>query len=145
MVGRPACICAMGPSSGSAHTGRVSRGIHPTCSCSTTYLTTQLLDRAQREVTRRYFLGTLMPMLPGQIVLIGTAIHRADLLVPRQGMGQGRDPAPHPAQVSAESYRALDEESGEALWPQGSQGLSSCPPRRRPVGLQPRVPERPAR
>jgi hypothetical protein len=72
----------------------------------------------QRERTLRYFMGTLLPMRPSQVILIGTAIHQADLLA-HLGRGMGTPPARlHTALgFRVETYRALDEATGQSLWP----------------------------
>lgn len=73
----------------------------------------------QRLKTQRYFMGTLFPMLPTQIILIGTAIHQNDLLSELgQGMGTGRDRYHTRLDFRAETYRALDEDTSESLWPE---------------------------
>ncbi len=77
------------------------------------------LTSEQRERTYRFFMGTLMPMNARQIVAIGTAIHQDDLLSHLgRGMGTGRDRHHTRLGFRAETYRALDEDTGETLWPE---------------------------
>jgi len=66
----------------------------------------------QRDRTWKYFTGTLMPMNAGQVLVAGTAWHRDDLL---HRLGQPSSGAPL---FEWAKYRALDPESGTALWPE---------------------------
>ena len=97
-----------------------SRGIHPDLLLLDDVLSdTNSLTSHQRELTWRYFMSTLLPMSPRRIVVIGTAIHRADLLHQLgAGLGSGPDPDHTPLGFRWVRYRALDEVTGEALWPE---------------------------
>jgi len=66
----------------------------------------------QRDRSWRYFLDTLLPMQAGQILVLGTALHPDDLL--------HRLAAPQSADAGFVwvKYPALDEASGEPLWPE---------------------------
>jgi hypothetical protein len=58
-------------------------------------------------------------MSPGRIVVIGTAVHQTDLLHKlREGLGIGPDPDHTALGFHWGLYRALDEATGEALWPE---------------------------
>ena len=97
-----------------------SRGLHPDLLLLDDVLNdANSLTSHQRELTRRYFMSTLLPMSPRRTVVIGTAIHRADLLHQLSaGLGSGPDPDHTPLGFRWVRYRALDEETGEALWPE---------------------------
>jgi hypothetical protein len=97
-----------------------SRGLHPDLLLLDDVLSdANSLSSHQRELTRRYFMGTLLPMSPRRIVVIGTAIHRADLLHQLgAGLGSGADPDHTRLGFRWVRYRALDETTGEALWPE---------------------------
>ena len=93
--------------------GRFSRGPHPNV---------VLLDDVESEentstLTKRdkayqYFSGTLLPMQTDRILLLGTALHADDLL---HRLGA---PATAPPGFEWVKYCALDEATGEALWPE---------------------------
>ena len=95
------------------------RGLHPDLLLADDVLNDEnSLTADQRDKTYRYFMGTLMPMDAGRIIVVGTAIHQADLLAQLgRTMGQGSDPHHTPLGFRAETYRALDEATGETLWP----------------------------
>jgi len=95
------------------------RGMHPNLLLLDDVLNdANSMSLEQRERTLRYFMGTLLPMHPSQIILIGTAIHQADLLRHLgHGMGTGPDRLHTALGFRAETYRALDEATGESLWP----------------------------
>jgi hypothetical protein len=94
------------------------RGMHPDLLVLDDVLSdANSLGSEQREHTYRYFMGTLLPMNAGQVVAIGTAIHQADLLsLLGRGTGAGGDPLRTLLGFRAETYRALDEETGDSLW-----------------------------
>ena len=96
------------------------RGMHPDLLLLDDVLNdANSLSLEQRERTQRYFMGTLMPMRSSQVILIGTAIHQGDLLSHLGlGMGTGPDRLHTALGFRAETYRALDEETGESLWPE---------------------------
>lgn len=66
----------------------------------------------QRDRSWRFFLDTLLPMRAGQILVLGTALHADDLL------HRLAAPASADAGFTWVKYRALDEASGELLWPE---------------------------
>ncbi len=96
------------------------RGMHPDLLLLDDVLNdANSLNSEQRERTYGYFMSTLMPMNASQIVVIGTAIHQDDLLSHLgRGMGTGQDRHHTRLGFRAETYRALDEETGETLWPE---------------------------
>ena len=97
-----------------------ARGLHPDLLLLDDVLCDEnSLASHQRERTLKYFMGTLLPMSPRRIVVIGTAIHRADLLHQLgAGLGSGPDTDHTPLGFRWVRYRALDEVTGEALWPE---------------------------
>ncbi len=100
--------------------GTAVRGLHPDLLALDDVLSDDnSLTAAQREKTDRYFMGTLMPMGALRILLIGTALHQDDLLA-RLGRRAGRGPRPGhtPLGFRHATYRALDEATGEPLWPE---------------------------
>jgi hypothetical protein len=96
------------------------RGLHPELVVLDDVLNDDnSLTGEQRDKTYRWFMGTLMPMDAKQITIIGTALHQADLLAQlRKKMGQGVDRHHTPLGFRAETYRALDEVTGDTLWPE---------------------------
>jgi len=96
------------------------RGMHPDLLLLDDVLSdANSLTSEQRERTCEFFMGTLMPMSPRKIVVIGTAIHQGDLLSSLgTGMGTGMDRHHTRLGFRAETYRALDEATGETLWPE---------------------------
>jgi hypothetical protein len=97
-----------------------TRGMHPDLLVLDDVLNdANSLTSRQREKTWRYLMSTLLPMSPGRMIVIGTAIHQADLLH-QLGRGLGAGPDPHHTALGFHwvRYRALDEASGEALWPE---------------------------
>ncbi len=96
------------------------RGLHPDLLLLDDVLNDEnSLTSTQREKTYAWFIGTLMPMHADQLLIIGTALHQADLLAELgRKMGQGVDAHHTPLGFRAETYRALDEATGETLWPQ---------------------------
>ena len=96
------------------------RGLHPDLLALDDVLNdANSLSREQREKTVGFFMGTLMPMAARQTIAIGTAIHQDDLLA-HLGRGMGSSPDPKHTRLGfrAETYRALDEATGESLWPE---------------------------
>jgi hypothetical protein len=96
------------------------RGLHPDLVILDDVLNDEnSLTSLQREKSYAWFTGTLMPMHAGQLLVVGTALHRADLLAELgRKMGRGSDADHTPLGLRAETYRALDEATGEALWPE---------------------------
>jgi hypothetical protein len=89
-----------------------TRGMHP----ALLILDDSLSDansgtERQRDLTWRYFTGTLLPMRPGQVIVIGTAFHRDDLLhrLGPAGPGAALGFAWH-------RFTALDPGTGAVLW-----------------------------
>jgi hypothetical protein len=96
------------------------RGMHPDLLLLDDVLSDEnSLSSEQRERTLGFFMGTLLPMNPKQIIVIGTAIHQDDLLA-RLGRGMGMAPERRRTRLGfrAETYRALDEATGDTLWPE---------------------------
>jgi hypothetical protein len=97
-----------------------TRGLHPDILVLDDVLNdANSLTGSQRTKTWRHFLGTLLPMAPRRLIVIGTAIHQRDLLHQlADGIGFGPDPGHSRLGFSWIRYAALDEETGEALWPE---------------------------
>jgi hypothetical protein len=92
-----------------------TRGLHPDLLLLDDVLSDQnSLSSHQRELTFNYFVRTLLPMNPGQLIIVGTAIHQDDLL---HRLGRSRANGMTPLGFAWRRYRALDEASGTALWP----------------------------
>jgi len=92
-----------------------TRGLHPDLLVLDDVLNdANSLAQHQRDLTWKYLVGTLLPMSPGRILIVGSAIHADDLL---------QRLAPRPGTTSPVHgfewvrYAAIDEESGTALWP----------------------------
>jgi hypothetical protein len=96
------------------------RGLHPDLVALDDVLNDEnSLSSEQRRKTYEWFMGTLMPMDAAQITIIGTALHQADLLVQLgKKMGQGVDKHHTPLGFRVETFRALDEVTGDTLWPE---------------------------
>jgi hypothetical protein len=96
-----------------------TRGLHPDLLLLDDVLSdANSLSSHQRELTWRYFLGTLLPMAPRRFVVVGTAIHQRDLLHQlADGVGAGPDPDHTPLGFYWVRYAALLD-TGEALWPE---------------------------
>jgi hypothetical protein len=96
-----------------------SRGLHPDLLLLDDVLSDQnSLSSYQRERTLKYFVGTLMPMNPGQLVIVGTAFHQDDLfhrLRPGRATSRGDRAA---AAFTWRRYFALDVDAHDALWPE---------------------------
>ena len=91
-----------------------TRGLHPDLLLLDDVLSDEnSRSRRQRDLTWRYFVGTLVPMDPAQLIAIGTPVHRDDLLFRLGPDGQGAALG-----FTSAAYRALDEESGTTLWPE---------------------------
>ncbi len=99
--------------------GASVRGLHPDLLLLDDVLNdANSLTSEQRDKTYRYFMATLMPMHARELIVIGTAFHQDDLLA-RLGRGQARGTGGHTALgFRMETYRALDEATGETLWPE---------------------------
>jgi hypothetical protein len=97
-----------------------SRGLHPDLLLLDDPLSDQnSLSSYQRERTLKYFVGTLMPMNPGQLVVVGTAFHQDDLLHrlrPGRATSSGKRAAT--AAFTWRRYFALDVDAQDALWPE---------------------------
>jgi hypothetical protein len=96
------------------------RGLHPDLLLLDDVLNDEnSLSSEQRRKTCQWFMGTLMPMDAAQITIIGTALHQADLLAQLgKKMGHGVDKHHTPLGFRAETFRALDEVTGDTLWPE---------------------------
>ena len=102
-----------------------TRGLHPDLLLLDDVLSDQnSLSQHQRDLTWRYFVGTLLPMGASQVLILGTAFHQDDLLFrlrPRPATGTtARDGAGTASPVLGfewHRYRALDPETETALWP----------------------------
>ena len=96
------------------------RGLHPDLVVLDDVLNDEnSLSSEQRDKTYQWFMGTLMPMDAKQITIIGTALHQADLLAQLgKKMGQGVDKHHTPLGFRAETFRALNEVTGDTLWPE---------------------------
>jgi len=96
-----------------------TRGLHPDLLLLDDVLCDEnSMSAHQRDQTWRYFTGTVLPMNPAKLMVIGTAFHYGDLL--------HRLKPKEAAQASAVSsrvrfvwrkYRAIDPEQETALWP----------------------------
>lgn len=97
-----------------------SRGLHPDLLLLDDPLSDQnSLSSHQRERTLKYFVGTLMPMNPGQLVVVGTAFHQDDLLHRlRPGRATSRGNRAVTAAFTWRRYFALDVDAQDALWPE---------------------------
>ena len=97
--------------------GTSTRGLHPDFLLLDDVLNDQNSGSdAQREKTWHYFTSTLLPMHPERILIVGTAIHAVDLL----HRLSPRSPAAIDGSVhdfTWRRYRAIDDETGAALWP----------------------------
>lgn len=98
-----------------------TRGLHPDLLVLDDVLSDQnCANQRQRDLTWRYFAGTLLPMHPARLVIIGTAFHYDDLLhrlAPRV-VGRAADGDQSPVHGFAwRRYRALSEDGTRALWP----------------------------
>lgn len=96
------------------------RGLHPDLVLLDDVLNDEnSLSSEQRNKTYQWFMGTLMPMDAAQITIIGTALHQADLLAQLgKKMGEGVDKHHTPLGFRAETFRALNEVTGDTLWPE---------------------------
>ena len=95
------------------HAYRTStRGLHPDLLILDDVLSDDnSLSQRQRDLTWRYFVGTLLPMHAAQMLVIGTAFHQDDLL---HRLGA---PASSGFGFEWAKFRALDFETETALWP----------------------------
>ena len=102
-----------------------TRGLHPQLLLLDDVLSDQnSMSQRQRDLSWRYFAGTLLPMNPTQIVVVGTAFHQDDLLhrlAPRSDVmvatGPGLEPRDPVLGFAWHRFRALDEATDTALWP----------------------------
>jgi hypothetical protein len=89
-----------------------TRGMHPDMLvCDDILSDANSGSQHQRDLTWEHFVGTLLPMHAGRVVVIGTAFHRDDLLHRLAPGGRG---AAHG--FAWHRYRALDEAAGTTLW-----------------------------
>lgn len=100
--------------------GTSVRGMHPDLLLLDDVLNDEnSLTSLQRAKTLRYFMGTLLPMQVRRTVIIGTAIHQADLL---EHLSASTTPGAsrHRTQLGfyAATFRAYDEATGQSLWPE---------------------------
>ena len=92
------------------------RGMHPSIIVLDDVLTDQnSATKHQRDKTWRFFVGTISPMLgpEGQLIVIGTAQHYADLL---HRLKEAKNPDGS-NQFRFVKYRAVNWENDRALWP----------------------------
>jgi hypothetical protein len=98
-----------------------TRGLHPDLLILDDVLNDQnSLSQHQRDLTWRYFVGTLLPMGSPRILIFGTAFHRDDLLhrlAPRSPAAGGGIAQPVRGFVWHRDP-ALDPVTGAALWPE---------------------------
>ena len=96
--------------------GTSTRGLHPDLVLLDDVLNDQnSAGEHQRRQTWQYFVHTLLPMHPGRILVVGTAIHAGDLLhrlKPRSGPPAGRV-----HDFAWLRYPAINAVSETALWP----------------------------
>jgi hypothetical protein len=101
------------------------RGLHPDLLlCDDVLSDANSATSAQRDATWRFFVGTLVPMNPGQLIVLGTAFHHDDLLH-RLRPTAASDAASDGAHQDPDAgfsfdwvkYPALDPETETALWP----------------------------
>lgn len=104
--------------------GTATRGLHP----DMLLLDDVVSDRNSgseraRDAMWDYFIGTILPMHAGRILIIGTAVHQGDLLLrlrPRRG-ASGPSPLPRPRSAifgfEWRIFRAIDPRTETALWP----------------------------
>ena len=95
-----------------------TRGLHPDISVFDDPLNDQnSLSSYQRSQTWRHFAGTILPMNPKQLIVVGTAFHHDDLLHKLRPK-QGPEATAHAGNTwEWRKYRALDADQGVALWP----------------------------
>lgn len=87
------------------------RGLHPDLLLLDDVLSdANSITSDQRRRTWNYFVGTILSMNPDQLILVGTAFHRDDLLHRLQ-------PSANHAGFVWAKYKALDLETNTALWP----------------------------
>ena len=103
-----------------------TRGLHPDLIVMDDVLSdSNSGSQRQRNATWRHFAGTILPMHPGELILIGTAYHYGDLLhrlEPRiEDRAPGDDGSTSDNRVFGfEWFRfaALDEDTQTTLWPE---------------------------
>jgi hypothetical protein len=89
------------------------RGLHPDLLILDDVLSDQNSGSShQRDLSWRYLVGTLLPMHPRQVLVVGTAFHQDDLL---HRLGA---PASAGLGFAWAKYRAIDLETETALWPE---------------------------
>lgn len=96
-----------------------TRGLHPHLLLLDDVLSDENTgNQRQREKTWRHFVGTLLPMHPAQVIILGTSVHHDDLLH-RLRPGKRLDPATPGAIFGFRwvRYRAIDPETETSLWP----------------------------
>lgn len=96
-----------------------TRGAHPQMIVLDDVLNeTNTLTQYQRDKTWKYFSGTVMPMNPEKIIVIGTAFHYGDLLHLLKPDKRKAPLVVHGRRVRFvwRKYRAVNWDSGEVLW-----------------------------
>jgi len=97
--------------------GTAVRGLHPNLLVLDDVLSDQNSGtEAQRTKTWKFFGSTILPMHPERILVVGTAIHAADLLQrlkPSSAVPGGRV-----HDFVWKRYRAIDDKTETALWPE---------------------------
>lgn len=98
-----------------------SRGLHPTLIVLDDVLNdTNTLTKYQRDRTWTYFVGTILPMNPSQIIIVGTAFHFDDLLhrlKPNPAKPVQLKLGNYLVAFAWHKYRAINWTTGECLWP----------------------------
>jgi hypothetical protein len=96
-----------------------TRGLHPDVLVLDDVLSDQNSGTSdQRAKTWHYFVSTLLPMHPGKLVVVGTALHQDDLLHRLRPAKPALGQASTTPEFSWVKYRALDEERQISLWPE---------------------------
>jgi len=97
--------------------GTSTRGLHPDLLLLDDVLNDQNSgSEHQRKRTWHYFVATLLPMHATRILVVGTAVHAADLLH-RLSPRSATTPGGQVHGFAWRRYRALDEHTETALWP----------------------------
>ena len=95
-----------------------TRGLHPDLIILDDVLSdANSLSSFQRNQTWRHFAGTILPMNPKQLIVVGTAFHHDDLLHRLRPKPRPEATAQDHSTWAWQKYRALDAAEGVALWP----------------------------
>ena len=95
-----------------------TRGLHPDLIILDDVLSdANSLSSFQRNQTWRHFAGTIVPMNPKQLIVVGTAFHHDDLLHRLRPKPRPEATAQDHSTWAWQKYRALDAAEGVALWP----------------------------